>query len=110
MVIAHKVGLPLGVYNTAHSTKETAVWLGKVAVDTAVKVGTTIAHVVGGWFGWEPSDEQQTQQAQAPTEKRKSSYPAWRPDFGGTLPSRSEEAEKDERVAQKVELQKPSGS
>ncbi len=110
MVIAHKVGLPLGVYNTAHSTKETAVWLGKVAVDTAVKVGTTIAHVVGGWFGWEPSDEQQTQQAQAPTEKRKSSYPAWRPDFGGTLPSRSEEAKAEEQAAKKVETKKPSGS
>jgi hypothetical protein len=89
MVINHKIGLPLGVYNTAHATKETAVWMGKVAADTAVKVATTIAHTIGGWFGWEPGDDQAQQAQAAPKTKPEVTYPSWRPDFGGAMPGRT---------------------
>jgi hypothetical protein len=86
MVIAHKLKMPLGAYNAAHATKETAVWLGEVAVDTALKVGTGLIHMVGGWFGWEPSDPEQQTAVSEPARKPEVTYPSWKPDFGGTLP------------------------
>jgi len=89
MVIANKVGLPLGVYNTAHASKETAVWMGKVAADTAVHVAKTIIHTVGGWFGWEPEQPQESQRTSKPVEpKPEVTYPSWKPDFGAPMPSR----------------------
>lgn len=89
MVLNHKVGLPLGVYNTAHASKETVVWMANVAADTAVNVTKSLIHLVGGWFGWEPSDDpQQSELPKTPPAKPKVSYPSWKPDFGGTLPTR----------------------
>jgi hypothetical protein len=84
MVINHKIGLPLGVYNTAHETKETVVWAAGVAADTAVAVGAGIINWVGGWFGWKLPEKPDTTQAVA--EKPEVSYPSWKPDFGGTMP------------------------
>jgi len=93
MVIAHKLKMPLGVYNAAHETKETAVWAAEVAADTAVAVGTSLINWVGGWFGWKlpPKSEKPEQLVK---EKPEVSYPSWRPDFGGTLPR----AEKKESI------------
>lgn len=93
MVINHKIGLPLATYNAAHGTAETAARWGKVAADTAVNVAKTIVHTVGGWFGWSaPEDifKSSIEPSEAP-KKVEVKYKAWRPDFGGTLPSRETE-------------------
>ena len=95
IVITHKVKLPLGAYNTAHATKETAVKLGKAAAKAAVSVARSIATTIGGWFGWEKEVEDIFKSEPAQEQPRKSKYPAWRPDFGGTMPgARIEEAAK----------------
>jgi hypothetical protein len=84
MVINHKIGLPLGVYNTAHETKEAAVWAAGVAADTAVAVGVGLINWVGGWFGWKLPEKPET--TEAVKEKPKVTYPSWKPDFGGRMP------------------------
>jgi len=62
MVINHKIGLPLVTYNAAHGTKEATVRAANHAARMAVAIGTSIAHVVGGWFGWNATQEPETGQ------------------------------------------------
>ena len=107
MVINHKIGLPLATYNAAHGTKVATVKAAKYAARAAVAIGTSIAHTVGGWFGWnateEPSQSQteesifksagdefeafaKTESVEAPAPKAKSktrekSKYAWKPSF-----------------------------
>lgn len=91
MIINHKIGLPLATYNAAHGTAETAARWGRVAADTAVTVAKTIVHTVGGWFGWE-SSESLFKSESTPTNEPKrveAKYKAWRPNFGGTHPTRA---------------------
>lgn len=57
MVINHKVGLPLATYNAAHGTKVATVKAAKHAARAAVAIGASIAHVVGGWLGWNATEE-----------------------------------------------------
>lgn len=80
MVINHKIGLPLATYNAAHGTSQAVVKFGKTAAKVAVDVAKSVAHTVGGWFGWETDDIFKTDphkpEAKVPVE-----YHGWHPNF-----------------------------
>ena len=87
MVLNHKVGLPLSVYNAGYGTKEATVRIAKTTANLAVTAAKAVAQTVGGWFGLELF--QQNLNAEAPTAepkttKVKADMSAWSPSFQST--------------------------
>ena len=71
MVINHKIGLPLGVYNVAHEAK-----------GIAVRIGTALSHCLGAWAVPKdpmPSMNETVPENQSAPEPKEESW-AWRPE------------------------------